>query len=79
VQPLKARKPLPPSHPDDESGPAPSSGEASAPAIPGRFHGGRPRPIGPEALKALREAIRNGTYPTDGAVESGILRMFRKP
>ena len=38
-----------------------------------------PRPIGPERLKALREAIRNGTYPTDADVRGGLDRMFRRP
>jgi hypothetical protein len=79
VRPVKARKPERPSLPDDGAGGA-GPGEASAaPPIPMAFSGTRPHPIGPEALKALREAIRNGTYPTDRAVESGLLRMFRKP
>ena len=34
------------------------------------------RPIGPERLKALREAIRNGTYPTDQDVVGGLTRML---
>jgi hypothetical protein len=38
-----------------------------------------PRPIGPERLRALREAIRNGTYPTDADVLSGLVRLFGKP
>ena len=38
-----------------------------------------PRPIGPERLKAIREAIRNGTYPSDADVVGGLVRMFRKP
>jgi hypothetical protein len=35
------------------------------------------RPIGPERLRALREAIRNGTYPTEADVLGGLQRMFR--
>jgi hypothetical protein len=38
-----------------------------------------PRPIGPERLRALREAIRSGAYPPDAAVMGGLVRMFRKP
>jgi hypothetical protein len=38
-----------------------------------------PRPIGPEALRALRDAIRNGTYPSDSDVMGGLVRMFREP
>jgi hypothetical protein len=37
------------------------------------------RPIGPERLRALRESIRNGTYPTDENVERALLRMFLGP
>lgn len=35
------------------------------------------RPIGPERLQALREAIRNGTYPTEADVVGGLQRLFR--
>jgi anti-sigma28 factor (negative regulator of flagellin synthesis) len=38
-----------------------------------------PRPIGKERLKALREAIRNGTYPSDEDVAGGLARMFGRP
>lgn len=37
------------------------------------------RPIGKARLKALREAIRNGTYPSNESVEQGLLRMFTRP
>ena len=33
-------------------------------------------PIGPERLKALREAIQKGTYPTDADVVGGLTRML---
>jgi hypothetical protein len=36
-----------------------------------------PRPIGPERLRALREAILNGTYPLEAAVLSGLTSLFR--
>lgn len=36
-----------------------------------------PGPIGPERLRALREAILNGTYPMDAAVVSGLTTLFR--
>jgi hypothetical protein len=34
-------------------------------------------PIGPERLRALREAILNGTYPLDAAVTSGLTTLFQ--
>ena len=37
------------------------------------------RPIGKARLKALREAIRNGTYPSNEFVEQGLFRMFTRP
>ena len=37
------------------------------------------KPIGAEALKALREAIKTGKYPSDAAVMGGLLRMLKKP
>ena len=37
------------------------------------------KPIGPEALKALREAIKTGKYPSDAAVMGGLIRMLKKP
>jgi hypothetical protein len=36
------------------------------------------RPIGPERLRALREAILSGAYPLDAAVESGLTQLFRE-
>ena len=33
-------------------------------------------PIGPERLAKLREAIRNGTYPTESDVVGGLVRLF---
>ncbi|MDA1195874.1 MAG: hypothetical protein O2894_11905 [Planctomycetota bacterium] len=35
------------------------------------------RPIGPERLRALREAIRSGTYPNDAQVLGGLTRLLR--
>lgn len=37
------------------------------------------RPIGKARLKALREAIRSGTYPSRESVEGGLFRMFTRP
>jgi hypothetical protein len=37
------------------------------------------QPIGPAAMKALREAIRSGRYPSDAAVIGGLTRMLEKP
>lgn len=36
-----------------------------------------PQPIGPERLRALREAIRSGQYPSQDDVRTGLVRMFR--
>ncbi len=33
-------------------------------------------PIGPDRLRALREALRNGTYPTEADVLGGIERLL---
>ena len=38
-----------------------------------------PRPIGPEALKRIREAIQSGEYPSDAVVRSGLERLIRRP
>lgn len=38
-----------------------------------------PRPIGPERLRALREAILSGTYPLDQAATQGLTSLFRGP
>lgn len=46
-----------------------TDGEARAPKDP-------LEPIGPERLKALREAIRNGTYPSEEQVLGGLERLF---
>jgi hypothetical protein len=35
-----------------------------------------PRPIGKARLRALREAIRRGTYPTEADVAGGLARML---
>lgn len=38
-----------------------------------------PRPIGPERLRALREAIEKGTYPTRDDVLGGLERLLDRP
>jgi len=38
-----------------------------------------PRPIGPDALKRIREAIQSGEYPSDAVVRSGLERLIRRP
>jgi hypothetical protein len=35
-------------------------------------------PIGPGRLRALRDAIRSGRYPSDDAVRTGLERMIRR-
>jgi hypothetical protein len=52
---------------------------ATAPVPPAADDGQAPRPIGPERLRALREAILNGTYPTEAAVASWLTSLFRQP
>lgn len=37
------------------------------------------RPIGPDALRALREAIRSGRYPSEDVVRDGLERLIRRP
>ena len=39
---------------------------------------GAPRPIGPERLRALREAILSGAYPGEAEVTDGLASLFRK-
>ena len=73
-----------PAHQSDSKSPRASSSakrkKASiAPPEPMAIGQGPPRPIGPEALKALREAIKSGKYPSDAVVVRGLVRMIRKP
>jgi hypothetical protein len=70
--------------PTSKSRPKPrtASGSAAQPVVlgggPAAAGGHAPlRPIGPERLRALREAIRDGTYPTEDDVVSGLERMLR--
>jgi hypothetical protein len=53
------------------------SGKAAHATPPATFPAKSLRPIGPAALKALRERIRSGQYPTDEQVQGGLRRMFR--
>ncbi len=46
-------------------------------APPGADDAAPPRPIGPERLRALREAILNGTYPLEQRVVEGLAELFR--
>ena len=73
-----------PSSPHPQHAPeAVKPADAAEPRAPGRGHelgdAQDLRPIGKARLKALREAIRNGTYPTNESVEQGLLRMFTRP
>ncbi len=38
-----------------------------------------PRPIGPSRLRALRESIESGAFPTEEDISSGLERMFMLP
>lgn len=55
----------------DRKAPAAKSGRAARPGAHDALH-----PIGPERLRELREAIRNGTYPTEADVIGGLERML---
>jgi len=50
-----------------------------APASSSPFAHKPPKPIGPEAMKALREAIRSGKYPSEDVVRRGLERLIRRP
>jgi hypothetical protein len=58
--------------------PTPDPEAATAP-VPHAADDSPPRPIGPERLRALREAILNGTYPMESAVTKGLVTLFRSP
>ena len=38
----------------------------------------KPEPIGMERLRAIRKAIREGTYPAPEDVVGGLARLFRE-
>lgn len=60
--------------------PNPNASDAKAatvPPAPAADDASAPRPIGPERLRALREAILNGTYPSESAVTEGLSSLFR--
>ena len=60
----------------------PEAGKAtSAPGgtLPGGTLNEPLEPIGPERLRALREAIQNGTYPTEEDVLGGLDRLLETP
>ena len=52
---------------------------SSAPASSSPFAHKPPKPIGPAAMKALRDAIRSGTYPSEDVVRRGLERLIRRP
>ena len=60
------------------SDPAPAAKATARPSA-GPFARKPIQPIGPAAMKALREAIRSGRYPSDAAVIGGLTRMLKKP
>ena len=57
----------------------PSESAASGSSPSGPFVRKPLKPIGAEALKALREAIKTVKYPSDAAVVGGLMRMLKKP
>jgi hypothetical protein len=75
VLPAPEKKPAPAA--PRTSDPAPA--KATARPSTGPFARKPIQPIGPAAMKALREAIRSGRYPSDAAVIGGLARMLKKP
>ena len=72
AEPNRRRTPATTTPPANPS-PAPSGGPLPLPPP------GKPvRPIGPAGLKALREAIRSGRYPSDAVVRDGVERLIRR-
>lgn len=63
----------------DKKKAAPAAARPADAAPVGPFARKPLKPIGAEALKALREAIKTGKYPSDAAVVGGLLRMLKKP
>lgn len=57
----------------------PAAPASSHPAPTHTFPAKSLKPIGPAALKALREAIQSGKYPSEAQVQGGLRRMFRSP
>jgi hypothetical protein len=51
----------------------------SAPSVPGGAANEPLAPIGSERLRALREAIQNGTYPAEEDVLGGLDRLLETP
>lgn len=62
----------------EEAGRAPEDrgdgAERGAAGLPGPQN--VPRPIGPERLRALRERIERGEYPSEDDVAGGLFEMF---
>ena len=80
--PKASTNPVPPGKADAQhsTGTPEPKAPAAPPVAPGdAFAHKPPKPIGPEALKALREAIKSGKYPSDAAVRSGLERLIRRP
>lgn len=68
-----------PSHKPSISHQPPSNLKGATAPVPHAADDLPPRPIGPERLRALREAILNGTYPMEAAVTQGLISLFRSP
>lgn len=75
-----------PAHPSSDAETRARPARRDAPETAGRTessgagsgNGGHraPKPIGIEAMRALRKAIREGTYPTDADVIGGLVRIM---
>lgn len=84
--PRRPRIPPVPRRPTHPAPPRPEALETADPAVSRKAPRGHElgdaqdlRPIGKARLKALREAIRSGTYPSNEFVEQGLFRMFSRP
>ena len=69
----------PPAATPSPAGSAPAPVPAGTPAPDSPLPPDRPlKPIGPARMKALREAIRSGRYPSEDVVRAGLERMIRR-
>lgn len=62
----------------DPASPRPDASPSAPSGLP-RVTKPKMAPIGPEALRALRERIRAGQYPSDEVVRDGLERLIRRP
>lgn len=71
--------PEPAAAPELADEPSRSDASPSDPSGLPRVRKKKMAPIGPDALRALRERIRSGQYPSDEVVRDGLERLIRRP